>query len=118
MAHEARISSGSSANSHKVRSTAVVKASKDAKYRCRLLTFFHRYSMGLKSGAVGWQLELGEALGMQGKELIHHSTGVILAPSRIRMMLLGLGQDLGQKVSIKAAGEALSLTLPEERPER
>ena len=38
--------------------------------RCRLLTFFHRYSMGLGPG-VGWQLELGEALGMQGKELIH-----------------------------------------------
>ena len=52
---------------------------------------------------------------MQGKELIHHSTGVI--PGAILDqddVLLGLGQDLGQKVSIGAAGEALSLTLPEE----
>ena len=50
---------------------------------------------------------------MQGKELIHHSTGVI--PGAILDqddVLLGLGRDLGQKVSIGAAGEALSLTLP------
>ncbi len=54
---------------------------------------------------------------MQGEEIVHRLTGVI--PGAILDqddVLLGLGQDLGQKVSIGAAGEALGLAVPEEAP--
>lgn len=92
-----------------------VKGREVLQLRCVLLDLLPQILDGIEVRRVGWQLELGEALRMQRKEIVHCLAGVISGSILDQDdVLLGLSQDLGQKVSIGAAGETLGLALPEE----